>query len=137
MNPAINTKRIPFGVLFIAAFYTFGAIFLFINIFTNPVGASREIAKVHGLSPIMGSEVLVTVGVLGLLIAYGLVRLSRWGYILTVLYLLYLATISTIMGGFTFLSPGNADKQIYFGNLLWSVMVLVYLFVVRRRFFEK
>ena len=39
------------------------------------------------------------------------------------------------MGGLNFLWTGQVEMQIYFGNFLWSVLVVIYLFLVRRRFF--
>ena len=53
--------NIPAGVLLIAAFYSFGALVLVVSAFTNPAGVSQDIAMAHGLSPIMGVEILVAV----------------------------------------------------------------------------
>lgn len=131
-----NFRNIPSGVLLISAFYISGAFVLLISIFTNPVGASQAIAVAHGLSPIMGVETLVAVAALALVLAYGLIHLSRWGFILAITYSLYLAGVSLVMGGLSFLGTSQVEKQIYFGNLLWSALVVIYLFLVRRRFFN-
>lgn len=129
-----NTKNIPTGVLLIAAFHIFGAFVLLVSIFTNRIGVSQAIAVAHGLLPIMGAEILVAVAVLALVLAYGLIHLSRWGFILTITYSLYLASVSLVMGGLSFLRTGQVENQIYFGNFLWSVLVVIYLFLMRRLF---
>lgn len=136
MKTQVSLKRIPIGVLLIAAFYIFGAFVLVASIFANPIGASQVIAKAHGLSPIMGVEILVAVVALALVLAYSLVSLSRWGFFLAIAYSLYLAGISLVMGGLNFLWTGQAEMQIYFGNFLWSVLVVIYLLLVRHRFFS-
>jgi hypothetical protein len=41
------------------------------------------------------------------------------------------------MGGLSFLWTGSPAQQVFFGNLLWSMIVVVYLLFVRRRFFPK
>lgn len=64
---------------------------------------------------------------LGLLIAYGLFSLSRWGYLLTILYLGYFGSISVML----LRTHGDA---VNLGNLIWSVLVILYLAVVRKRF---
>jgi hypothetical protein len=130
-------KNIPAGVLLIAAFYVFGALILLVSIFTNPNGVSPVIAMVHGLSPIMGVEILVAVAALALVLAYGLISLSRWGFYLAILYSVYLGGVSLAMGGLNFLWSGQAEMQISFGNLLWSALVVIYLVLVRRRFFGR
>ena len=131
-----NFKNIPAGVLLIAAFYIFGALVLLVSVFTNPAGVSQSIALVHGLSPIIGAEILVAVAALALVLAYGLISLSRWGFFLAITYSLYLAGISLFMGGLNFLWTGQAEFQTYFGNFLWSMLVIIYLLFVRGRFFS-
>lgn len=122
----IHFSNVPLGVLLIAAFYMFGAIVLLVSIFTNPVGVSRDIALAHGLSPTMGVEILIAVAALALVIAYGLFSLSRWGFFLTVAYLLYFGVVNL----FLIDSVWNMHE----GNVLWAVLVVVYLLLVRRRF---
>ena len=126
--------NVPPGVLLIAAFYIFGAFILLASIFISPVGVSQTIAVVHGLSPTMGVEILLAVAALALVLAYGLLRLSRWGFYLMMAYLLYLAFISLVSGGMNFILRSQPDMQRAFGILLWSALVMVYLLALRRRF---
>ncbi len=135
MKKLASAKDIPLGILLIAGFYVFGAFVLLASILFNPAGASQAIAKAHGLSPVMGVEILVAVAALALVLAYGLVRLARWGFFLAIAYLLYFAGASLVMGGLSFLWTGQPEVQIYFGNFLWSALVLIYLFRTRGRFF--
>lgn len=118
---------IPFGLLLIATFYTFGAMVLLILLFANPVQTSRVIAGVHGLPPSTGYWILPVIAGIALLIAYGLFSLSQWGYVLIMLYLAYFGSISALL-----LTTYNST--VYLGNLLWSIFVILYLLLIRSRF---
>jgi hypothetical protein len=131
---ATDHRKKPLGVLLIAGFYAFGAVVLLISLFINPIVVSRIIAERHGLLPSIGTMILPIVAALGLIIAYGLYSLSRWGFFLTIVYLIYFGGISIGLGGLNFAQTGQEAFQAYFGNLIWSVLVIVYLLVVRRRF---
>lgn len=129
-------KNVPVGVFFIVAIYVFGALIILAWIFIDPVAVSSTIAKAHGFLPIMGIEVVLVVALLTLALAYGLVRLSRWGFILTIAYSLYMGFINLISASQALtweIRPGN---MLYFGNFIFSVLVIVYLLIVRRSFFS-
>ena len=134
MNTEPHSERKPLGVLLIAGFYAFGAIVLLFSLFINPTEAGRVIAERHGLLPIFGIAIIPIVAVLGLVIAYGLYSLSRWGFYVTVAYLIYFGGVSIALGGLNFVLTRQEALQVYFGNLLWSVLVITYLVIVRRRF---
>lgn len=118
---------IPFGLLLIALFYVFGAVVLLVFLFVDPAQTSSVIGRVHGLPVSIGNWILPLIAVLGLVIAYGLFTLSRWGYMLTLLYLVYFGMVS---GGLL----RTHNDPIYLGNLVWSIFVIVYLLLVRKRF---
>ncbi|MGE5223893.1 MAG: hypothetical protein ACM3PY_15755 [Omnitrophica WOR_2 bacterium] len=118
---------VPSGVLLIAGFYVFGAIVLLAFLFINPAQTSSIIAQRHGLPASTGSWILPIIAGLALLIAYGLVSLSRWGYVLTILYLIYFGSVNW------FISSIRADP-LNFGNLVWSFLVILYLIIVRKQF---
>jgi hypothetical protein len=120
----------PLGVLLIGSFYALGAVALLVFLFINPDPISRTIAERHGLPASTGEWILPVVAGLGLLIAYGLISLSRWGYVLTIFYLIYFGTVNW------FISSISANL-LNFGNLVWSFLVIFYLILVRKRFFEK
>jgi hypothetical protein len=125
----INSKNRPLGIILISGFYTFGAVVLLITLFTNPIQVSSSIAERHGLPPTTGPWFLVLVVGLALTIAWGLFSLSRWGYILTVVYLIYFGSVGL------FLSRGRVTT-IDFGDFIWSLFVIIYLVVKRKHFFE-
>ena len=134
MNAAPHSERKPLGVVLIASFYAFGAIVLLFSLFINPTGVSRIIAERHGLLPSIGIAIIPVIAVLSLIIAYGLYSLSRRGFFVTIAYLIYFGGISIALGGLNFALSGQEALQAYFGNLLWSVLVIIYLVIVRRRF---
>jgi len=118
----------PLGVILISVFYTFGAMILFYFFATDPLYASSLIAERHGLLPSTGPWILLLVGAIALLIAWGLFSLSRWGYIFTLTYLAYFGVVNI------FLSRGYF-ATIEFGNFIWSLLVISYLLLIRKQFF--
>jgi len=123
-----NSPHLPIGIILISAFYLFGALVLLAFLFINPAQASSQIAERHGLPAATGSWILLVVAGLGLFIAFGLISRSRWGYLLTILYLVY-------FGGVGLVLAGSNPATINFGNFLWALIVIVYLLIVRKRFF--
>ena len=128
-------KKIPIGVLFIASFYVLGAFMLVIGIFTNPNAVRETIAKAHGLLPSVDIAIVLFVAALALILAYGLIRLSRWGFILTVSYSIYICLVNLIMSDLAFTWPVQLEKQITCGNFLFSALVIIYLLIERKHFF--
>lgn len=118
----------PLGVILISVFYTFGAMILFYFFVTDPLYASGLIAERHGLLPSTGPWILLLVGAIALLIAWGLFSLSRWGHIFALTYLVYFGVVNI------FLSRGQF-ATIEFGNFIWSLLVILYLLLVRKQFF--
>ena len=121
---------VPLGVLLIGSFYAFGAIVLLVFLLINPAQTSSIIAERHGLPASTGIWILPVIACLALLIAFGLYSLSKWGYILTIVYLLYFGSVN----GFLYI--GQASWT-YLGNVIWSFLVIPYLILVRKHFFEK
>jgi len=122
-----SRTRTPIGIFLIAGFYLFGAIVLLISLFTNPSDVSRAIADAHGLPPAADRVVLPLVAGVALLIAYGLVERARWGYFLTIAYLIVFGVVSL------WLMSQNM-QQPYIGNFTWSVLALLYLLWKRSHF---
>ncbi len=131
-----NPKPLPIGILCIASFYMLGALVLITLLFVNSSQASETVAAAHGLAASPGPGFALMIAGLAFLLAYGLISLSRWGFWLAVAYSLYLCLISLFQDGPTFAWTGRAELQIPFGNFIWSAVVLIYLFMVRRRFFR-
>lgn len=131
----INAKRVPIGVLFLASFYTFGAFIILAWVFIDPTAVSRTIAMAHGFLPVMGTEIVLVVATLVLILAYGLIRLSKWGFILTITYSLYMGLINLISGSQAFSWAVRSENRLHYGNFIFSVLVIGYLLVARRHFF--
>lgn len=129
-------KNIPIGILLIASFYVFGGFILLIGVFNNPTEVRETVARAHGLLPSIGTEIVLAVAALALLLAYGLIRMSRWGFILTIFYSSFICLVNLINGSFDFTWTPSVEKQISFGNFLFSALVIVYLLIVRKQFFE-
>lgn len=119
--------QIPVGVFFIAGFYLFGAILLLISLFINPVVVCRTVAQAHSLPPVVDAFILPVIVCLALLIAYGLFTRARWGYLLTLIYLI-------IFGSVSFWLVSQNIQQPYIGNTTWSILALLFL-VWKREYF--
>jgi hypothetical protein len=122
-----NNPNRPLGILVISIFYLFGAVVLFISMFTNYAGVAEQIRLVHGLPDSLKMIALPSVAILAIGISYGLFSLSRWGYTLTIIYLIYFGTIGLLMS-----MP--FDGQTFMGNFIWSVLVVTYLLFKRKLF---
>ena len=122
-----KSTRIPVGIFIIAAFYLLGAVVLSLSFFTNRAAASRAIASAHDLPSSVDGFILPVVACLALFMALGLLIGSRWGYFLSMAYLLTFCVVSVqllIQGG----------SQPYLGNLTWSFFALIYL-IGKRKYF--
>lgn len=122
----VNRQGKFFGISFIGWFYIFGAAILLAASFTGSGTAMNKIAAVHGFPALAGRPMMVIVALLGLTIAYGLLRYTRWGYWLTISYLLYLLIVVPV------LSHGQISA---FGNVVWPLVALIYLGNKRRAYF--
>lgn len=122
-----NTSR-PIGILLISGYYIFGAIILVSMYITHKAEAAIQIASRHGLPDTTGSWILLVVACVGLVMAVGLLSLSRWGYVFAMIYLGYFFIAN--------LNQFNTGKEtISVWNLVFSVMVIIYLLYVLRKFF--
>lgn len=115
-----------FGISFIGWFYIFGAVILLAATFAGSGNAMSQIAAVHGFPALAGWPMMVVVAILGLTIAYGLLQYTRWGYWLTITYLLYLMVAVPV------LSHGHVSA---FGNVIWPLGVVIYLGIKKEHYF--
>jgi hypothetical protein len=135
MNTKFQPGR-PLSIMLIAGFYIFGAIVLLISQFVNSTEASKLIAEVHGVSPLVDKGIFPVIAALALIISYSLFSLSKWGYVLTLAYVLYTGIIGLIQGGLEFAVTGDTSHQVFFGSILWSVLVVTCLIAARHHFFR-
>lgn len=125
-----NSSTPPLGILIISVIYLMGALMLLVFLVINPGPVARLIAERHGLPSTTGQWILLVMAGLGFILSVGLFMLSRWGYILTVSYLIYFGIVGLV------LAKSN-PATINFGNFLWSFLVIVYLLIVRKSFFDE
>ena len=128
-------KHVPLGIWLIGSFYAFGALVLLIALFIHGSNVRGVIAAAHGLSAAIGGEFVLAIAALALILAYGLISLSRWGFFLAIGYSVFLCANSLAHGGLTFAWTAQPQLQFHFANLLWSAAVLIYLLVKRKSFF--
>jgi hypothetical protein len=95
--------------------------------FTNYAGVAEQITLVHGLPVSLKMITLPSVVILAIGISYGLFSLSRWGFYLTIIYLIYFGAISLLLS-----MPFG--QQTFMGNFMWSVLVVTYLLFKRQIF---
>lgn len=120
----------PLGVTFISYFYIFGAVVLIITaIFFNPEANEFGIADRFGLPNFPEQLFRIILAVVSLFIIYGYIRLKRWGFWLMILYSFGFSLISYIL-------LFSYNQQPFTGNFVWSVIVLIYTFYVRKSFFH-
>ncbi|MEY9973340.1 hypothetical protein ABH966_003724 [Lysinibacillus sp. RC46] len=120
----------PLGVSLISYFYIFGAVVLIITaIFFNQDANEFGIADRFGLPNFPEQLFRIILAVVSLIIIYGYLRLKRWGFWLMILYSLGFGLISYIL-------LFSYNQQPFIGNFIWSVIVLIYTFYVRKSFFR-
>ncbi|MGE8006979.1 hypothetical protein [Lysinibacillus sp. NPDC093216] len=120
----------PLGVSLISCFYIFGAVVLIITaIFFNQDANEFGIADRFGLPNFPEQLFRIILAVVSLIIIYGYIRLKRWGFWLMILYSLGFGLISYIL-------LFSYNQQPFIGNFIWSVIVLIYTFCVRKSFFH-
>lgn len=120
----------PLGVSLISYLYIFGAVVLIITaIFFNPDANEFGIADRFGLPNFPEQPFRIILAVVSLIIIYGYIRLKRWGFWLMILYSFGLGLISYIL-------LFSYNQQPFTGNFIWSVIVLIYTFYVRKSFFH-
>lgn len=120
----------PLGVSLISYLYIFGAVVLIITaIFFNPDANEFGIADRFGLPNFPEQPFRIILAVVSLIIIYGYIRLKRWGFWLMILYSFGFGLISYIL-------LFSYNQQPFTGNFIWSVIVLIYTFYVRKSFFH-
>ena len=129
INKIRNNPNRPLGIAVISIFYLFGACVLYISMFTNYAGVAEQITLAHGLPLDLKFIVLPAVAILAVVMSYGLYSLSRWGYYLASIYQICFGAVSLYLSVFF-------GKQPFFGNMMWSALVVIYLVIKRRTFIQ-
>ena len=130
------SRSAPIGLRLIILFYMFGAVMLLVGLTMDPGRVGEMVARAHGVSSIVGASLLPVIVAWALVMAYGLYAGTRWGFVLAVGYLLFLAVVSLAMGGLRLSRTGTPAQPLFFGNFVWSALVLAYLLVIRGYFWR-
>ncbi|MFA9397398.1 MAG: hypothetical protein ACERKV_03915 [Clostridiaceae bacterium] len=123
----MGEKR-PLGITLIGYFYVFGAFVLIVTLFTNST-QQFGIAVRFGLPNIPEDIMKVLVSIISLIMAYGYLRLEKWGYWLMITYTIYFLVVSVTLSQ-------QYKQQPFYGNVIWSIIVLIYT-LIKRKYFDK
>jgi hypothetical protein len=117
------------GVSFIGYFYIFGAVvLLFTAIFYHADADAISISERFGVSILPERMMRIVLALFSLLMVYGYMRLKRWGFWLFLSYSVLFGLISSVIAT-------NQPQQPFIGNVVFSVIVLVYTIYVKGAFF--
>lgn len=115
------------GIRLMAYVYLLGAAVLLLALPFNHQKIGLQIANLHGLPNLGGIPILVLISGVGILIGYGLYKMTSWGYWLTLVYLMYL-----------FIAPQLLMSEVpsIYGNIIWPLTGGVYLLLKKRAYFN-
>ncbi|PFG03494.1 hypothetical protein [Bacillus sp. es.034] len=120
----------PLGVSLIGYFYIFGAVVLvFTAIFYQADADAISISERFGVSILPERMMRIVLALFSLLMVYGYMKLKRWGFWLIVSYSVLFGVISSVIGA-------NQPHQPFIGNVIFSVIVLIYTIYVKGAFFN-
>ncbi|MGM0840347.1 MAG: hypothetical protein ACQEWE_06470 [Bacillota bacterium] len=120
----------PLGVSIISYFYIFGSIVLLYTAIFYQAGADTiSIAERFGVTVVPERIMRMVVAVFSLWMVYGYMRMKKWGFWLLIMY-------SVLFGVISFLLLTNEPQQPFIGNVVFSVIVLIYTIYVRGTFFK-
>lgn len=117
------------GVSLIGYFYVFGAlVLLFTAIFYQADADAISISERFGVSILPERMMRIVLALFSLLMVYGYMRLKRWGFWLFLSYSVLFGVISSVIAT-------NQPQQPFIGNVVFSVIVLIYTIYVKGAFF--
>ena len=120
----------PLGILFISYFYIFGAIvLLFTAIFYNTDANSIGIADRFGVQIVPERIFRLLLAIFSLVMVYGYINLKKWGFWIMIAYSVLFGIISSLL-------LSNQLQQPFLGNMIFSIIVLIYTIYVRSAFFK-
>jgi len=120
----------PIGILLISYFYILGAmVLLFTAVFYNADADSIGIADRFGMPNVPERFMRVILAIFSMIMIYGYIRLKKWGFWLMVIYSVLFGLISSSLISTVFQQP-------FYGNAIWSMIVLVYTIYVKMEFIK-
>lgn len=120
----------PIGIALIAIFYIWGACVLILTLFAvgtpkDDIGISIRI----GLPLVSENAARIGLSVLSLVLAFGLIKLSKWGFWLFEIYNIYMFFISLNLYFAKF-------DQLFFGNMISALFFFLYIYWKRQYFLK-
>ena len=121
----MSEKR-PLGITLIGYFYVFGAVVLMLIFLTN---ATQQfgIAVRFGVPNVPEGLMRIIVSIVSLILAYGYLKLEKWGYWFMITYTIYFLVVSITLSQ-------QYKQQLFYGNIIWSIIVLIYTLAKRKHF---
>ncbi len=120
----------PLGVSIIGYFYIFGSIvLLFTAIFYQADADAISISERFGVSILPERMMRVILAIFSMLMVYGYMKLKKWGFWLFITYSVLFGFISSVL-------LTNQPQQPFIGNVVFSVIVLIYTIYVKEAFFK-
>lgn len=125
-------EKRPLGITLIGYFYIWGVVVILITLFTN-VTEQFGIAVRFGVPNVSENIMKVLVSIIFLIIAYGYLKLEKWGYWFMLIYTIYFLVVSINL-----CQQYNQqyNRQLFYGNVIWSIIVLIYT-LSKRKYFNK
>lgn len=121
-------EKRPLGITLIGYFYIWGAVALIITLFTS--GTEQfGIAVRFGVPNAPENIMRVLVSIISLIMAYGYLKLEKWGYWFMLIYTIYFLVVSITLAQ-------QYNQQPFYGNIIWSIIVLIYT-LSKRKYFNK
>lgn len=115
----------------ISIFYILGATLILISSINDNITISGyAVSYVIGLSFLsdLQSKLLFSIGTL--VIIFGLANFKKWGFYSFIIYNVYILLIN-------YLHYKETNNQLFCGNLIWSIFVIILILFKRKMFYSK
>lgn len=120
----------PIGVRLISCFYILGIlVLLFTSIFYNADADKINIAMRFALPSSYDRLFRIVLALATLVMIYGYMRLRKWGFWAMISY-------SFLFGAISLTLSLTHHQQPFIGNMIWSILVLLYTMYIKEAFFQ-
>jgi hypothetical protein len=120
----------PFGVILISSFIYLGSfVLLFTSIFYDADANEINIAMPFAMPRSYDRPFRVVLALATLVMIYGYMRLRIWGFWAMISY-------SFLFGAISLTLSLTHHQQPFTGNMIWSILVLLYTIHIKEAFFQ-